>query len=136
MLLVHRGVLAEAARLPAVRGSTRAELYRRVRLAHEYIRACFAEPLTLADIGRAAAMSPNHLLRSYRHVFGTTPGKHVAELRLTEAARLLASGCSVTETCLRVGFESVGSFSTLYKRRFGRSPSAEPRPGVKLEEKR
>jgi AraC family transcriptional regulator len=124
MLLVHHDVLAEAARLPAAKWSTRIELYRRVRLAHEFLRAYYREPLTLGEIGRVAALSPNHLLRSYQQVFGTSPSRHVAELRLLEAERLLAAGCSVTDTCFQVGFASVGSFSSLFKRRFGRSPSA------------
>ncbi|MFK7697700.1 helix-turn-helix transcriptional regulator [Paenibacillus sp. HJGM_3] len=124
LLLVHRGVIAEAERLPAAKWSTRAELYRRVRLAHEYVRTCYKEPLTLGDIARAACLSPNHLLRSYKRVYGTSPSSHAAELRLLEAERLLLAGRSVTDACLLVGFSSVGSFSTLFKRRFGRSPSA------------
>lgn len=124
MLHVHRGVMAEAARLPAAKWSTRTELYRRVRLAHEYVRACYREPLTLGEIGRTAGLSPNHLLRSYKRVFGTSPSRHAAELRLLEAERLLHAGISVTDTCFRVGFASVGSFSALFKRRFGRPPSA------------
>jgi AraC-like DNA-binding protein len=124
MLHVHRDVMAEAARLPAAKWSTRAELYRRVRLAHEYVRASYREPLTLGDIARAACLSPNHLLRSYKLLYGASPSRHVAELRLLEAERLLRAGVSVTEACFLVGFSSVGSFSALFKRRFGRSPSA------------
>ena len=37
---------------------------------------------------------------------------------------LAREGRSVTDTCLEVGFESLGSFSSLFKEIVGRSPSA------------
>jgi AraC family transcriptional regulator len=41
-----------------------------------------------------------------------------------EAARrmLLDTELPVTEICLRAGFESLGSFSTMFRKRFGKSP--------------
>jgi AraC-like DNA-binding protein len=42
---------------------------------------------------------------------------------LERARRLLALGLPVTEACLGSGFESLGSFSTLFRRRFGIPPS-------------
>jgi AraC-like DNA-binding protein len=49
----------------------------------------------------------------------------VTELRLARAARrLAATDASVTEICLAVGFESLGSFSARFRRSFGASPAA------------
>jgi hypothetical protein len=36
----------------------------------------------------------------------------------------MATDASITETCLAVGFESLGSFSTRFRRSFGASPAA------------
>jgi AraC-like DNA-binding protein len=47
------------------------------------------------------------------------------ELRLGRAAqRLAGSDATVTELCRAVGFESLGSFSSRFRRRFGASPGA------------
>jgi len=45
--------------------------------------------------------------------------------RLEAARRLLANtGDDVTAICFAVGFESLGSFSWLFRKRFGTSPRA------------
>ncbi len=125
LLKVHRRVLTEVERLENVRPSTREELYRRVSRARDYAHALFAEPLTLADVAGAACLSPNHLLRTFRAVFGETPHQFLTRRRLDEAKYLLTrSDQSVTSVCLAVGFESPASFSTLFRARFGVSPSA------------
>jgi AraC-like DNA-binding protein len=35
---------------------------------------------------------------------------------------LLTTDCDITSICMSVGFTSLGSFSWLFRRRFGRSP--------------
>jgi len=70
LLKVHRKTCAETERLDSVRLATREELYRRVSRARDYISAMFAEPVTLPELARVACLSPNHLLRSFRKVFG------------------------------------------------------------------
>jgi AraC-like DNA-binding protein len=124
LLRVHKLVLNDAARLNNVRRSTREELYRRVCRGRDYADAMFAEPITLAAMAQAACLSPNHFLRTFRHVFRQTPHQFLTSRRLDEARRLLMrADSSVTDVCLAVGFESLGSFSTLFRNRFGVSPS-------------
>jgi AraC-like DNA-binding protein len=124
LLRVHGIAAAEARCFDSVRAATREELYRRVCRARDYASAMFAESVTLADMARAACLSQNHLLRTFRQAFGETPHQFLTSRRLEEARRLLAgSNLSVIEICLSVGFESVTSFSTLFRKRFGLSPS-------------
>src|SRR5262249_6863748 len=53
---------------------------------------------------------------------GNSGGGAVA--RLDQARQLLAvSEYSVTDICMEVGFSSLGSFSSLFARRFGEAPS-------------
>jgi AraC-like DNA-binding protein len=123
LLAVHRDVRAEVAALPAVRAATREELYRRLHRARDYATAYFDQPLALEDLARAAALSPNHLLRTFRQVFGVTPHQYLTDLRLERARALLTqTGLPITEICLAVGFESLGSFSSLFRRRYGLAP--------------
>jgi AraC-like DNA-binding protein len=124
LLTVHRIACTESKRLDAIRPATREEIYRRVCRARDYASALFAEPITLAELARAACLSPNHLLRTFRQVFGQTPHQFLVTRRLQEARRLLAhDDLPITTVCFAVGFESLGSFSSLFRKRFGLSPS-------------
>ncbi|MCA9691070.1 MAG: helix-turn-helix transcriptional regulator [Myxococcales bacterium] len=117
---------AEIAALPAVRKATRDELYRRVHRARDFIHASLDAPLSLAQLARVAAMSTYHFHRAFRAIVGETPGRYVTERRLLAARRLLATtGRSVTDVCLDVGFSSLGTFSSAYRRRFGVAPSRD-----------
>jgi len=127
LLALHRGALYEAMEIPGLRLSTRLELYRRLHLARDYALANYSQPLRLDELARVAGLSVNHFLRTFKTVFHQTPHQFLTDLRLARAYRLLAgSRCSVTEACFAVGFESLGSFSALFRRRFGFPPSAIP----------
>jgi AraC family transcriptional regulator len=124
LLLVHRQVYFEMMKLPSLRFSTKEELYRRVHIGHEYLTAYFNTPISLTEISKVACLSPNHFLRNYKLMFGVSPHQYLIERRLQEAKRLLLiSDKSVTDICFEVGFQSHGSFSYLFSKRFGLSPS-------------
>ena len=83
------------------------------------------EPLSVEDVARAVAMSPSHFTRQFEALFGATPHQLRIQARLERARHLLAAGRhSVTEVCMEVGFSSLGSFSGLFTRRIGATPSA------------
>lgn len=73
-------------------------------------------------LSQLADLSPHHLLRAFRMCFGETPHAFVTRLRMERAKAALRSGQSVTATCVEVGFSSLGSFSTLFKRHVGVTP--------------
>ncbi len=123
LLGLHRDIYKEVETLPAVRYATKVEAYRRLWRARDFIEASFAERVTLERIAAAAELSPHHLLRLFKKFFGETPHQLVTRRRLEHARQLLLTGRSVTDTCFDVGFESLGSFSTLFKTRLGVSPA-------------
>lgn len=82
----------------------------------------FAEPLDLDQIAREVHFSRYHFIRLFRSAFGVTPHQYLIRKRLEKAKELLAGEMSVTDVCLAVGFQSLGSFSTLFQREVGRSP--------------
>jgi AraC-like DNA-binding protein len=85
-------------------------------------------PLTIHEVARNVQISPFHLIRQFEAVFGTTPHQFRQSSRLELARHLLATGHrSVTEVCMEVGFSSLGSFSVLFTRRMGETPSAYQR---------
>jgi AraC family transcriptional regulator len=113
----------EVASFPGARASTRAELYRRLHRARDYIDATFAQPLSVAAIAKVACLSPYHFQRMFRQAFGTSPMQCLQSKRLQAASRLLTrTDRPITSICFDVGFESLGSFSWLFRKEFGFSP--------------
>jgi AraC family transcriptional regulator len=112
-----------AARVPAIRVATREELFRRLTNARSIIEASLGQPLNLDTIASAACLSPYHLHRLFTQVFGETPHRYAVRRRMDRARRLLAqTDMPVTLVCLESGFQSLGSFSTLFRKENGCSP--------------
>lgn len=120
----EEAVLARASNMSALRASTKREVCKRVLRGHDLLLSCFDRKLFLADLARAACMSPYHFHRSFRELFGATPHAVLTKHRLQHAAeRLRASDDSVTAISNQCGFESLPSFSSLFRRHFAQSPS-------------
>jgi AraC-like DNA-binding protein len=117
------GVQAEVDQFPAQRPATRAELYRRLHRGRDFLSASYSQPVNVALAAHAAHLSPYHFHRMFKAAFQQTPMQFLQECRLAAARRLLVgTDQPVTSICFAVGFESLGSFSWLFRRRFGLSP--------------
>jgi AraC-like DNA-binding protein len=100
------------------------DLFGRLCHSRDYLAAGLDQPLRLADAAREAYLSPYHYHRLFARAFGETPHEFVTRLRIERAKRLLArERLPVTEVCFEVGYESVGSFSSRFRRLVGQSPS-------------
>jgi AraC-like DNA-binding protein len=96
-----------------------------VRLARLLLHRNYDAPITIEDLSREVALSPYYLIRAFRHVYKQTPHQYLVGLRIARAKELLRnSDLSITEICVTVGYESLGSFSTLFRKVAGLSPSA------------
>lgn len=92
--------------------------------ARDFMRESYEAPLTLPDISMHANLSPYHFLRVHKEAFRETPREFLTRLRIENAKTLLSKGShNVSEACFEVGYSSVGSFSVLFARRVGLSPS-------------
>jgi AraC-like DNA-binding protein len=101
------------------------ETWRRLCDLRERLRDRCEEPHRLDVLGDELGLSGSRLLRRFRAVFGATPHALQSEARMARACVLLReSTLPVTEVCLAVGFESLGSFSAAFSRRMGCSPRA------------
>ncbi len=82
-----------------------------------------AEPDALTGAARAAAVTPQHLIRLFRAHYDTTPGRHLWRMRVERGAGLLtASGLTVAEIADRCGFKNPFHFSRLLRQQQGLSP--------------
>jgi transcriptional regulator GlxA family with amidase domain len=87
------------------------------------MEANYRTKLPLAAMAEVAYLSPHHFLRSFKLAFGVTPHQYLIGLRLDAARHALTTGTrSVSEICTEIGFESLGSFSWLFKKHYGLSP--------------
>ena len=84
----------------------------------------YALALDISRLATAAGMSEAHFIRSFRSTFGETPNRYLQRRRVERAMFLLSSGdTSVTDVCFDVGFNSLGTFSRMFRQVTGLSPS-------------
>jgi AraC-like DNA-binding protein len=84
----------------------------------------FGEQLTIDDMARTALFSKFHFSRVFRQVTGISPGRFLSAVRLHMAKRLLIStSLTVAEISNRVGYTSVGTFSSRFKSSVGVAPT-------------
>jgi hypothetical protein len=96
-------------------------------------RLCRARSIAGLGAGRAPLhdrgrpdlrLTSFHFIRLFRAVFGETPHQYRSRAQVEKAKHLLVlTNLSVTEVCMAVGYSSLGSFSALFSRRVGMSPS-------------
>src|SRR5215471_5457303 len=99
------------------------DLYRRLCRARRFIDESYHLPIDLDQISDAACLSRYHFLRLFRRAFNRTPHQYLTERRIERAKELLSSsGLTVTDVCFEVGFESLGSFSSLFHKHVGHPP--------------
>lgn len=92
--------------------------------AKDFADARYSEPLGVDDMAAAAGLSRAHFSREFRRAFGVSPHAYLLTRRLERAAALLRStDNSVAEICLAVGLQGIGSFTTSFKRAFGKTPT-------------
>jgi AraC-like DNA-binding protein len=100
------------------------DTFRRLCLARDLLRETHDDTVPISQVAREAVMSPFHFIRQFQAMFGETPHQFRIRARLDRAKDLLAlSDYSVTDVCMEVGFTSLGTFSDLFARRVGASPS-------------
>jgi AraC-like DNA-binding protein len=93
--------------------------------ARTYIDEPFQSSVDIGRMARRAGMSRYHFIRCFSETFLQTPHQYLRQRRLERAKLLLTRDkLSVTEICFEVGFEGVGSFSALFSRYTGATPTA------------
>ena len=98
------------------------DMYERLVTAKIYIDENYHEPISLEEISQRAFLSRFHFHRLFRQVYRHTPHQYLTRKRLDKAQDMLANNKPVTEVCNEVGFESIGSFSVLFKKEVGFAP--------------
>lgn len=91
--------------------------------AKDLADARFAEQVDVADLARAAGLSPAHFSREFRRAFGESPHAYLITRRMERAAAMLrTTDRSVADICLGVGLQSIGSFTSRFGKIYGMTP--------------
>jgi len=96
------------------------DVYKKILTAKLYIDGNFTRPISLDCLSREACLSRYHFHRLFTRIYRVTPHQYLTRKRLEHARLSLADKkATITEICNEVGFESIGSFSTLFKKEVG-----------------
>lgn len=100
-----------------------------IRIFDEHIE----DPVQIADVASALAMSERHLERSFKQATGQSPLKYYRLMRLRKARqRVLYSTQSIREIAQSVGYASSTPMTRHYAEAFGVNPNDERRRLVGL----
>lgn len=100
------------------------DIYRRIVTAKLYIDGNFRERIDLDRLAREACLSRYHFHRLFTRIYRVTPHQYLTRKRIEQASVSLAANArSVSEVCNDIGFESIGSFSSLFKKEIGQTPA-------------
>ncbi|MEL6719134.1 MAG: AraC family transcriptional regulator [Bacteroidota bacterium] len=88
-----------------------------------YIDTNFDKEINLDLLAHLRFTSKYHLIRVFKKYYGITPRQYLINKRVEQAKKRLKAGETVSDTCYAVGFESINSFSNLFKAKTGMAPS-------------
>jgi AraC family transcriptional regulator len=94
------------------------------RIATNYIEEHLTERVKLATIARLVHQSPFHFCRAFKVSLGLSPLRYQAKRRIEHSKLLLTNPeSSVTDIGVTIGFSSVSSFITAFRRTTGCTPT-------------
>jgi AraC-like DNA-binding protein len=98
----------------------------RMAEAVTWIRAHFAQPVTVEEMAASVRMSASSFHQRFKAVTSMSPLQYQKVLRLHEARRLmLFQNMDATHACQRVGYLSASQFSREFARFFGSAPTKD-----------
>jgi len=100
------------------------ETNRRMLRARDAIDRAYSHPLDIPNLAEIACVSEAHFIRTFRATFGETPHRYLQRRRVERAMFMLCeTERSITDICLDVGFNSLGTFSRTFREVVGVTPS-------------
>jgi AraC-like DNA-binding protein len=91
-----------------------------------WIRAHYADPLSMRELADVAGMGVSTFFRQFRAVTAMSPLQYQKQVRLLEArAGLMSSAQDVAAVAFRVGYGSPSQFTREYARMFGTAPARD-----------
>jgi len=103
--------------------TTREDNFKKLATARDWIENNFSRSLSLSQLAQMASMNDQHFLRLFKKLYHKTPHQYLIDRRIRAAQELLGTkDLSVQEICSAIGWESLATFSHLFKQRTGATP--------------
>lgn len=113
-----------AKKIKATKKTTQVEIFKRLLTAYEYINDNIAKKVTIQELSIIAGLSEYHLFNSFKKVFKKTPHQYINFQKMNKAKELLNTGkFNISEVAFMLNFPDLPTFSKLYKKTYGISPS-------------
>ncbi|WP_207432274.1 helix-turn-helix transcriptional regulator [Sabulibacter ruber] len=110
--------------LVVTKASARAELFRRIALATDYLLSYPELNPTLEELAQVACLSKFHFLRAFTQVHGSTPHQFLLRHRIERSVPLLLkTRMPIAEVALLCGYEEISVFSRTFRKVMGCSPA-------------
>jgi AraC family transcriptional regulator len=93
-------------------------------------------PPSIDDLVSLCGLGRRHLIRSFKLSRQENIGDYVARIRLEKAKHMLAAHFNITEIASHLGFASLASFSTTFKRATGMAPRSYQRADFRPEKEK
>ncbi len=113
-------------RLGFKKKTTKFEIFKRLLIAKEYLEDNLSSNISLDELALVACLSKYHLIRTFKLVFGKSPGQYHIDLKVNRINHLLSSQTkieSLTQLALDFGFNEYSVFYKHYTNRFHKKPS-------------
>ena len=78
---------------------------------------------TIDNMAKSVCVSPYHMIRQFKNVYGLTPHQFILQSRIRKAQRLLETGNSVIEVALATGFCDQSHFDRCFHKIVGLTPN-------------
>jgi AraC-like DNA-binding protein len=96
--------------------------YVQVRQSRSFMEKYLSNKIELETIASSAFMSRFHFIRIFKKVYGLSPRQYLRDLRINKGKELIKQGLNISQVCVEVGYDSLPTFSTAFKKATGYSP--------------
>lgn len=94
-----------------------------VRKVKNYIKYSYMNTIRIEEIAKAVSLDRYYLSRIFKKETGKTMQEYLLGVRMKHACALLSDGVSISEAATLCGYPDVSSFSKMFKRIYGETPS-------------
>ncbi|ASK33443.1 GlxA family transcriptional regulator [Alloalcanivorax mobilis] len=95
-----------------------------VQVVQAWLHENYADATTLAELAGQVHLSPRQLQRRFTSALGEPPLQYLQRVRIEASRKMLERGAvNLSHLAEQVGYQDVSSFSRLFKRHTGLSPS-------------
>jgi|SRR5579864_5848094 len=123
-LMPHNPPRAESETDPEPDEAQASAISDKIRESARWISENYAEPISVTDAARVAAMSERNYLRRFKCELGVTPSEYLLRARLDMICRLLMeTDLPVDKIARRCGMGNGDRLAKIFRKRFGSSPT-------------